>query len=365
MLIRPRHDQTKRVVVAIPVRNEAERIATCLAALARQCSPPDDILLLLNNCTDDTLPICQAAQKTLPSIRIIERTLTGALSSAGEARRLALEFAVSMSGDGVILTTDADAVVPDNWVTENLRAIMHGAEAVCGKAIIDPQDEATLPPHLHADHMREELCITALDALDNALNPDPQDPWPRHQQRSGASIAVTAQALRRAGGPPHVAQGEDRALIEKLRYCDAAVRHADITVTVSGRLLGRATGGMAETISRRLHTADKWADERVEPAIDAYRRALAKSRLALVRKTRLGAQSLGHDLLIGIPAMQWAMREKYFGAAWAYVQRISPVLHRRQVALEDVPRQTRQAVVLLNQIAAERGESVGAQQAAD
>ena len=44
----------KLSVVAIPVRDEAERIGGCLAALARQSVPADHIVLLLNNCTDRT-----------------------------------------------------------------------------------------------------------------------------------------------------------------------------------------------------------------------------------------------------------------------------------------------------------------------
>jgi glycosyltransferase involved in cell wall biosynthesis len=367
MLIRPRHDESHRIVVAIPVRNEQDYIGPCLAALARQSVPPSDILLLLNNCTDQSLNICQRWQADLPSLRIIERHLDGHLSTAGEARRLALEMALELAGDGLLLTTDADGMVPHDWVADNLREIAQGADAVCGKAAMTPEDAQSLPPHLHADHLREEICLAALDALENAINPAPHDPWPRHQQQSGASIAVTAAALRRAGGPPHVSHGEDRALIAKLRATDARIRHADISVTVSGRLQGRAAGGMAETISRRLHTPDVWADERIEPAIDFYRRAIAKSCFMALRRTGGCVQALGHDLLVGIPAISWAQRQMFGGAAWDYIQRISPVLRRRRVAVEDLPRETRQAVSLLNQLARDGADEhlSGIQQAAD
>jgi glycosyltransferase involved in cell wall biosynthesis len=367
MLIRPRHDESHRIVVAIPVRNEQDYIGPCLAALARQSFAPSDIVLLLNNCTDHTSDICQRWQTDLPSIRIIERYLPSHLSTAGEARRLALEMALELAGDGLLLTTDADGVVPDDWVANNLREIAQGADAVCGKAEMAPDDAQALPAHLHADHRREEICLAALDALENAINPEPHDPWPRHQQQSGASIAVTAAALRRSGGPPHVSHGEDRALIAKLRATDARIRHADISVTVSGRLQGRAAGGMAETISRRLHTPDVWADERIEPAIDFYRRAIAKSCFMALRRTGGCVQALGHDLLVGIPAISWAQRQMFGGAAWDYIQRISPVLRRRRVAVEDLPRETRQAVSLLNQLARDGADEhlSGIQQAAD
>jgi GT2 family glycosyltransferase len=352
----------KHVVVAIPVRNEEAYIGPCLAALAGQTAPPDDIILLLNNCTDGSAAICHSWQNSMPNLRIVERRLTGRLANAGEARRLALEFALGMSEGGVLLTTDADAVVPPDWVANNLRHILQGAEAVCGRAAMDPDDAAALPARLHEDHATEERCLTALDELDHALNPDPHDPWPRHTQHSGASIAVTAAALRRAGGPPSVAAGEDRALVASLRAADGKIRHApEIVVTVSGRLQGRAAGGMAETISRRLAWPDAWADEAVEPAIDAYRRALAKAGLRSVRAGEKSGQSLADDLLMSPSAIRWAQLHPYFGAAWNMVQRLSPVLHRRRVAVADLPKETRQAAHLCQQLAAEAWVSQAAE----
>jgi len=41
-----------------------------------------------------------------------------------------------------------------------------------------------------------------LAELEGWLDPDPADPLPRHHQHFGASLAVTVDAYRRAGGLP-------------------------------------------------------------------------------------------------------------------------------------------------------------------
>src|ERR1700761_2329771 len=109
-------------------------------------------------------------------------------------------------------------------------------------------------------------------------DPDPADPWERHTQHSGASIAITAQAFARCGGVPDVSSSEDRALIAALRRVDARIRHSpNVHVTVSGRTVGRAAGGMAETIRRRMIAPDLYIDDRLEPAADCARRAWARA----------------------------------------------------------------------------------------
>ena len=42
------------IVVAIPAKDEAERIRACLLALARQTCRPHAVLVLANNCSDGT-----------------------------------------------------------------------------------------------------------------------------------------------------------------------------------------------------------------------------------------------------------------------------------------------------------------------
>ena len=73
----------KLSVVAIPVRDEAERIGGCLAALARQSVPTDHIVLLLNNCTDRTADLVRGLPQAHHRLHIIESKLDESLASAG------------------------------------------------------------------------------------------------------------------------------------------------------------------------------------------------------------------------------------------------------------------------------------------
>jgi hypothetical protein len=303
--------------------------------------------LLLNNCTDASFDICNGFAAHRAGVEIHEVTLHGALATAGEARRLALHFAALPQDDSVILTTDADSVPERSWIEKNLREMEAGADVVCGMADIDPADAASIPGALHEDDARETFLLSLLDEITSLLNPIDFDPWPRHQQQSGASIAMRREALQRAGGPPHVKCCEDRVLIEKLRLVDARIRHAPgIRVKVSGRLEGRAAGGMAETLRRRMRSQDILTDEKLEPAVDAFRRAVAQSRLRQLRQGNEDLAALARDLLICPTDMQRFLQLEFYGQAWAAVQATSPGLHRRRVAFADVLRETRIALGL-------------------
>jgi GT2 family glycosyltransferase len=343
--------QSTPIVIAIPAKNEEARVGACIDALAAQTVPFTRLVLLLNNCTDATLPICRQRQAYVENLEILNVTLPRGKASAGEARRLALEHAAAVAGGGVILTTDADAQPERNWIEQNLEAFAAGADAVCGKAALDLADAGAIRQGLHFDDLRERFLLGLLDEISACIDPDPADPWPRHQQHSGASIAVRAAALRKAGGPPGVPNGEDRALIERLRQVDARIRHApDICVPVSGRLDGRAEGGMAAAIKRRTSRQDALTDEALEPTVDAYRRVLARARLRGVFAGAGGQAALAKDLLIEPRAMQAALDTEYFGTAWGNVQQASPVLQRRRVAFADLARETRHALRMRNDI---------------
>jgi hypothetical protein len=331
-------------VVAIPVRDEADRIGACLAALDAQTAARfDHIVLLLNNCTDNTAavarvtPLCPATR-----LHVLEHTFPPHQANAGHARRIAMQEAAKRAGPhGVILTTDADGLVDPDWLSTTLHILEGGVDVVAGWVDLHPVEWGQIPIALHEDDARECAYDALCDEIHALLDPDPSDPLPRHTQHSGASIAVTAAAYARAGGVPDIPSGEDRAFIAALRRADCRIRHApEVHVSVSGRIQGRSVGGMADTIRRRMIQPDRYLDDRLEPAADCARRARCRAALRLAhgspffdraplsRLLRLPRVKL--DAILDIPE---------FGRAWDALEAAAPALHRRRVAVADLPRQ--------------------------
>jgi len=250
-----------------------------------------------------------------------------------------------------LLTTDADAVVPADWVAANLAALRRGADVVCGRAIIDPVEATLIPAHLHADDARECRLIALLDEFAWVLDPEAYDPPPRHTEASGASLAVSVEAFRRVGGIPAIAAGEDREFVRALWMMDARVRHDPaIKVVVSGRIEGRAPGGMADAIRRRMVQQDEFTDELVEPAMDAFLRYSLRQRARRVW-SGLTDPELAADLGLSHAVLAEALGNRFFGSAWAALEAVSGSLQRRRVRFADLPREIVAAQVLLNRLA--------------
>ncbi len=341
---------SRRLVVAVPVKDEAERIGACLHALTTQDIAADlTVLALVNNSSDDSAAIARG----FPRVIVEDITLPETQASAGTARRIAMAMAAEIAGaDGIVLTTDADGRVMPDWLRANLRAIDAGADAVAGRALIDPVEEALIPLALREADARECQYAALLDEIAAAIDPDPADPWPRHDEHSGASIAVTVAAFLRAGGVPDLPMGEDRALFRSLRRIDARVRHApDARVIVSGRIEGRAKGGMADTIRRRLVCPDMFLDDRLEATRDAVQRARLRRRARLLWAEG-GADfwpvlALARDLCLPSAYVRAKLAGRRFGAVWDDLEGASPLLRRAPVPAANVHAEIALAAVML------------------
>jgi Glycosyl transferase family 2 len=348
------------LVVAIPVRDEEDRIAACLHALAAQTGRGiDHVVLLLNNCTDATAARVADLAPSLPfGLTVAHRTFPADVAHSGTARREAMEIAARIAGPrGILLTTDADGVVAPDWVGRTLAAFARGVDVVCGRAEIDPEEARAIPEYLHQREAEEIAYATALDRLHHLIDPDRHDPWPRHAEHSGASIAVTVAAWRRAGGIPACPLGEDRAFLAALHRVDAAIRHApDVTVTVSGRLVGRARGGMADTMARRIIRQDPWLDDALEPAADGLHRAMARAGLRRLRDARSeqdrcrAARSLADLLRVPAGPLEAPSSEPTFGAAWDNLEQRTPSLRRRRMRRDDLARQHAMARTMIDDL---------------
>ena len=319
----------------------------------------DAIVLFVNNTVDKTAQAARAS-KIHPGtqLQVLERNLPPHQANAGIARRVAMQAAARLAGPaGVLLTTDADGLVDPDWVAANLAAIKAGADAVAGWCELHPVEWGAIPGRLHEDDARECAYDALCDEIHGRLDPDPADPLPRHTQHSGASIAVTSAAFARCGGIPPIPSGEDRAFIAALRRIDATVRHApEVHVTVSGRTIGRAAGGMAETIRRRLSTPDAFLDDRLEPAADCARRARCR---AMLRAAYEGQIALLPELTeltgLAIPTLRFLMASSYFGTAWEAVEAAAPLLKRKLVSVKDLEAEMTSARAIVDMISRHHG----------
>ena len=335
------------VAVAIPAHNEADWIPRCLEALDRQVGGVNGhVVLLATNSTDATAAIARTMQPALSfALDVVEHDFPPGERSAGQARRLAMELAAAtLPPHGVLLCTDADGQVAPDWLAANLFHIRGGADAVAGRAVLDPADAEAIPAALHEDDARECAYDALLDEIDHLIDPDPADPWPRHTEHSGASICVMLGAFRRAGGVPPVAVGEDRAFFAALRRADARIRHApEVYVTVSGRTQGRAVGGMADTIRCRLVTPDAFLDDALEPAAARVRRARLR---AAVRRFRAGGDVppwLSRYLGCDAATLGLALEQATFGAAWETIEGVTAGLTPVRGPVAALAHETREA----------------------
>lgn len=336
------------VAVAIPAHNEADWIARCLEAVDQRLDGVGHrVVLLVNNSTDATAAVARGLQPSLSYVLdVVEHHFPSKQQSAGQARRLAMELAAGkLPPDGVLLGTDADGQVAPDWLAANLAHIRQGADAVAGRAVLDPADAAAIPAILHEDDARECAYGALLDEIDHLLDPDPADPWPRHTEHSGASICVTLGAFRRAGGVPPIAVGEDRAFFAALRRAGARIRHApDVCVTVSGRIDGRAVGGMADTIRRRLVTPDVFLDDALEPTANRVRRARLRAEVRRLFGEQGDAPSwLSRELGCDAASLDAALRQDTFGLAWEVIEGMADGLAPVRVPVTDLADETRKA----------------------
>jgi GT2 family glycosyltransferase len=335
-------------VVAIPVKNEVERIGACLESLAEQTVDPAGmaVVLLLNNCADGTAEHVRALAPSLPfRLEIHAVELPDPYANAGWARRLAMEAAAELAApEGLILTTDADTLVDTDWIEANRREIAAGVDAVAGYVMANPIELMELDPCILERGSVEWEYQQLAAELEARCDPEPHDAWPRHNQNCGASAAVTVAAYRRIGGLPPKRVGEDRALFEMLRRADFKIRHSlDVHVVTSARTDGRALGGLSDAIRLR-GDPDHFCDEALEVAVVTLRRAYWRARLRADWKAGRLDGSWGawaERMAVSPTDFRRALERRSFGEAWADLEARSPRLERRLVTGGELKRELR------------------------
>jgi hypothetical protein len=250
--------------VTVPSRDEEELLPSALWALAEQKTITGDpldheryeVILLINNTRDRSRQVAKKFQRLYPTFRlhVVEKHFDKSHSHNGYVRRLLMDEACHRleMRDGAhtaILSTDADSQVAANWISRNQEELASGAEAVGGRVVILPCQEAVLDPATRAVQRCDHLYRRLVSWMEDRFDPEAHDPWPRHHQHFGASLALTPRIYRFIGRLPPRRYFEDIALYQALIQHDVPLRHSNrVRVFTSARLTGRARLGLSSEL---------------------------------------------------------------------------------------------------------------------
>jgi glycosyltransferase involved in cell wall biosynthesis len=220
--------------VVVPARNEARRLPRCLGALItasrslRQWEPAGPrvrVIVVVDRSTDRTR---QVVRRWAEAETVLSRAgRVGAARAAGVGRLLDSEAARGTPAGRVwIACSDADSVVPPDWLRTQLKHARSGTDMVLGTVRPDPAD----------------VSRAVLDA------------WYRghvvtdgHPHVHGANLGLRGDSYLAAGGFADIATHEDVLLSRAVRVVGGrVVSTCDSPVITSGRADGRSPGGLAD-----------------------------------------------------------------------------------------------------------------------
>jgi glycosyltransferase involved in cell wall biosynthesis len=200
-----------KVVVAICTWNRAALLDQTLAEM-RKLRIPDgvewEVLIVNNNCTDETDDVIGRHSPHLPLRRLFEPN-----PGQSNARNCAIEAA---SGE-LIVWTDDDVLVDPDWVAEYVNAAQKWEDAAFFGGQILPWFEGN-PPKWLQQHWRTVEGVFAVRDLGEEPLPFSQDVVP-----FGANFAVRTDVQRRYQFDPNLGlrpngnmRGEETAVIQRM-----------------------------------------------------------------------------------------------------------------------------------------------------
>jgi len=123
------------VTVIVAARNEEGKIARCLESLSKLDYPDEkfEILVIDDESTDRTSEIIADYEKSVPPLHALK---TRGVVHGLRGKANAVSQVIERSRGEIIFTTDADCVVPRNWIRETLRSYTPGTGCVCGFTVL-------------------------------------------------------------------------------------------------------------------------------------------------------------------------------------------------------------------------------------
>ncbi|QDT34641.1 glycosyltransferase [Thalassoglobus polymorphus] len=198
--------------VIICTWNRAELLDRTLTSM-HELHIPDgiswELIVVNNNCTDNTDEVIQRHASKLPILRILEET-----PGQSHARNAALQAA---TGE-LLIWTDDDVVVAPDWIAQYLKAVRDWPEAAYFGGTVDPIYESP-PPTWMEPHLKDLGAMLAIHQYGNHVSKFPEHDIPR-----GVNMALPKKILEefefdtRLGNSENSnLRGEDADLLRRLQ----------------------------------------------------------------------------------------------------------------------------------------------------
>ncbi|MDQ2849050.1 MAG: glycosyltransferase family 2 protein [Actinomycetota bacterium] len=237
------------IIVAVPAHDEQHRIAACVASVVRSVETAVQagmvgralVTVSAHRCLDATSSVAEVALASgtaaFPEVVQTAVLIDDASHTVGDVRARMIAAALRQLPAGPdcwLFSTDADSVVPPEWIVQTLEhAATVNAVAVAGMVDVVGWRSTSAARRRYRHIIHEGLTPTG------------------HRHVYGANLAVRSDAYLAVGGFKSVAHGEDTCLVESLRAANFQVASTfSPVVTTSGRVPGRAQDGLGSLLGR-------------------------------------------------------------------------------------------------------------------
>jgi cellulose synthase/poly-beta-1,6-N-acetylglucosamine synthase-like glycosyltransferase len=250
------------VTVVIAARNEEKNIGSCIESIIKQTYPDNlfELIIVDDNSNDSTAIIAHSFDKT--NISVISLKDFSGNENLNSYKKKAVETAIGLATGSLIVTTDADCVVHEEW----LQTIASYYEEF-GPAFIAAPVVYTNP--LPGDsHFKKFLKIfQSLDfiMLQGITGASVYKKF--HSMCNGANLAYEKKAFKEAGGfegIDNIASGDDILLMHKIQkiYPDKIMYLKSANVVVQTQPSETLKDFMNQRI-RWASKADKYPDRKI------------------------------------------------------------------------------------------------------
>jgi cellulose synthase/poly-beta-1,6-N-acetylglucosamine synthase-like glycosyltransferase len=192
---------TIKISVIIPARNEEENIGKLLSSIEKQTYPKHhlEIIVVDDHSTDNTATVVNS----FPFAKLIKLEF----DNINSYKKKAIEKGIAAASGDLIVTTDADCIVQENWL-KIIAAFKEKTNAVFIAAPVVMEYRSTLLQTFQALDFLVLQGITAASVQKRI-----------HNMCNGANLAYERKAFFEVNGftgIDHIASGDDMLLMQKI-----------------------------------------------------------------------------------------------------------------------------------------------------